>query len=243
MLLVLTTAQFTHNVDFMLLMPLSAELMAAFQVTASKYALLVSAYTFAAAASGISSAFFIDRFERKQAILVIYGGLIIGTLLCAISPSYLFLLIARVVTGIFGGVLGAMILSIISDAIPLVRRARAIGFNTAAFSAASALGIPFSLYIAHQGSWHTPFYVLSGIGSLVLLALLIYLPRMDQHLTEQQSKKNPIKEVAAVLKNSNRARALLFISLLVFGQFSVINDFLKIVNYACQQFGEFKVKE
>ena len=222
MLITLATAQFTHNVDFMLLMPLSSQLMAEFGVGASKYALLVSVYTFSAAISGIGSAFFIDRFERKRALLVVYGGLLIATTLCALSNSYMLLLAARIVAGAFGGVLGALILAVISDAIPLSRRARAISMNTAAFSAAAALGIPFSLYLATLHTWNTPFYVLSGLGVVIMVGIIRFVPTMDGHLDTKKAPGPAFATVVKMLRNKNRLIALAFISLLVMGQFTVI---------------------
>ena len=223
MLITVAAAQFTHNVDFMLLMPLSPQLMAEFGVGASHYALLVSAYTFSAAISGIGSAFFIDRIERKKALLIVFIGLLAGTLLCALSNSYELLLIARIVAGSFGGVLGALILAVISDAIPLERRARAISVNTASFSAASALGIPFSIILATKSTWNMPFYVLTGLGLLVIIGIIRFVPVMDSHLGEPQADRLSVfANVWKMIRDKNRLIALLFVSLLVMGQFTVI---------------------
>ncbi len=72
-------------------------------ITPQQFGFLVSAYAFAACVSGLVAAFVIDRFDRKTALLVLYGGFTAGTLLCAVAPGFLTLLLARCVAGAFGG--------------------------------------------------------------------------------------------------------------------------------------------
>ena len=65
LLFTLAVIQFSHITDFMILMPLGPQLMEAFEISPSQFALLVSTYTFSAGLSGFIGAFFIDRFDRK----------------------------------------------------------------------------------------------------------------------------------------------------------------------------------
>lgn len=184
-LLIFTLAaiQFTHMMDFVIMMPLGPQLMRIFNISPGEFGLLVSAYTFSAAVAGFLSALFIDRFDRKHAMLGLYFGFTIGTLACALAPTYSLLLAARVVAGAFGGVLGALILAVIGDAIPEHRRGAATGKVMAAFSVASIAGVPVGLYLASVTSWHAPFYLLAGLSFLVLIASFWLLPTMRGHLT------------------------------------------------------------
>ncbi|MFT5667464.1 MAG: putative MFS family arabinose efflux permease, partial [Vicingaceae bacterium] len=154
LLLTLAVIQFSHITDFMILMPLGPQLMKAFNILPSQFALLVSTYTFSAGISGFIGAFFIDRFDRKTAILTMASGFAIGTLACGFTETYYELLITRSVTGLFGGVMGALILSIIGDVIPNKRRAGAMGMVMAAFSFASVVGVPAGLFLADLSDWH-----------------------------------------------------------------------------------------
>jgi predicted MFS family arabinose efflux permease len=172
LLLTLALIQFTHIVDFMILMPLGPQLMRLFAISPREFGFLVSAYTFSAGISGFLSAFVVDRFDRKKILIWLYAGFTLGTLACALAPSYPVLLAARILTGCFGGVLAAAVLAVVADAIPMERRGAAMGIVTSAFSAASVLGVPLGLYLASLFDWHAPFIFLTGLSLLGLTRLI-----------------------------------------------------------------------
>src|SRR3954464_13142415 len=148
-LLVLAAVQFTSIVDFMVVMPLGPQLMRTLAIDAFRFGLVVSAYTLSAGMMGLVASSLIDRFDRRAAFLWLYAGFLVGTLLCGLAPTYAALLVARVVTGAFGGVLGGMAMAIIGDVFPDERRGRATGFLMSAFSLASIVGVPFGLYLGN----------------------------------------------------------------------------------------------
>ena len=220
LLFILAALQFTNIVDFMIMMPLGDVLMKLFKIGPQQFSVIVSAYTISAGISGFLGAFLIDRFDRKVALKYIYLGFTIGTFACGLAPNYEMLVLARIFTGMFGGIIGALVISIVSDIIPVERRSTAMGVVTAAFSVASVLGVPGSLYIANLYSWHIPFFVLGGISSILLIASLYIIPSIKAHL--DLPRKSP-KQLLTMLRDSpNQQKALLFMFLLVMGQFSVI---------------------
>ncbi len=221
-LFILASAMFTHIMDFMIMMPLGSQLMRIFTIDPQQFSLLVSSYTFSAGAAGFIAAFQIDRFDRKSMLLFIYSGFTLGTIACAFAPSYHFLLITRSLAGAFGGVLGALILSIISDAIPLERRAAGIGLVMASFSAASVFGVPFGLYLATIFSWHAPFLFLGGMGVIIMALIYFFIPSMRDHLQSEQDRMSPWAVVKSILGNRNALMGLLFTSVLMFGHFTII---------------------
>ena len=222
LLFILAAALFTHIMDFMIMMPLGPQLMRLFDITPQQFSFLVSSYTFSAGASGIVAAFFIDRFDRKSALITLYIGFTIGTLACALAPTFEILLLTRSVAGAFGGILGALILSIVSDAIPLERRAAGIGFVMAAFSVASVFGVPFGLYLATLFSWHAPFLFL-GLTSVVITFFIIgYIPSMRGHLVERGTEENPLLVIKRILGRKNPLMGLIFTSILMLGHFTII---------------------
>src|SRR5687768_10129249 len=133
LLLVLAAGMFTHIMDFMIMMPLGTQLMRLFDITPQQFSLLVASYTITAGISGFAAAFLIDRYDRKKSLLLVYIGFTVGTLACAFAPTYAVLLVTRSLTGAFGGVLGALILAIVADVVPLERRAQGIGIVMASF--------------------------------------------------------------------------------------------------------------
>ena len=123
----LAAANFTHVMDVMIMMPLGDTFMSLFGINPQQFSLLVSSYALAAFGSSLLAVSFLDVFDRKRALLFIYGGFTIGTFLCALAPSYEVLLTFRFITGAFGGVLGALALSVVSDLFPFQERGRAMG--------------------------------------------------------------------------------------------------------------------
>src|SRR5271156_4709797 len=134
LLLVLAAVQFTHLVDFMIVLPLGPQFIRVLNITPQAFGVLVSAYGFSASLSGLLAARFVDRFDRKRALLVLYFGFCIGTLLCALAANFWVLLLARIVAGGFGGVVAALVLAIVGDAFPFSRRGTAMGILMSAFS-------------------------------------------------------------------------------------------------------------
>ncbi|MHC2990732.1 sugar transporter [Pontibacter sp. HJ8] len=221
LIFILAAIQFTHMMDFVIMMPLGPQLMRVFQISPREFGLLVSAYTFSAAIAGFVSALFIDRFDRKHALLALYLGFIIGTLGCALAPTFGLLLTARVVAGGFGGVLGALVLAIIGDAIPEYRRGAATGRVMAAFSVASIAGIPIGLYLASEMSWHAPFYLLVGLSLIILLGSVRFLPPMRGHLTNAVPG-NPFQVLKAILVQRNLQWAMSLMLALTVAGFLVV---------------------
>ncbi len=124
-LLILASVQFTTIVDFMIVMPLGPQLMRTLGVGTAEFGLIVSSYTFAAGVAGLVASSVVDRFARRSTFLILYAGFLLGTLLCALATSYYALVLARIATGAFGGILGGMAMTIIGDVFPENRRGRA----------------------------------------------------------------------------------------------------------------------
>jgi DHA1 family inner membrane transport protein len=222
-LLLLTVLNFTHIMDFMIMMPLGNYLMPYFEISSQQFSMLVASYTFSAGASGFLAAFFVDGFDRKKVLIFAYTGFLLGTLCCAISPAYEILLISRVIAGLFGGLIGAQVLSIVADIIPYERRAAAMGMIMAAFSAASVFGVPFGLYIANLFNWHAPFFFVVILGALLFPFLVKFLPKMNQHLlVANRQKVGAVELVGDIFRNRSQVLALSLTAFLMMGHFMII---------------------
>ncbi len=222
LLLILACINFTHIIDFIIMMPLGTYLMALLKINPQQFSLIVSAYTFSAGISGFISAFFVDRFDRKIVLLLGYIGFIAGTFACAFAPSYEWLLAARILAGSFGGLIGAQVLSIVGDAIPFERRGAAMGTLMAAFSVASVVGIPAGLYLAAELSWHAPFIAIGLIGLIIIPLTYFYIPSMRGHIQQQANRPSPFSVITNIVKDANQQRGLLLMVILQLGHFSII---------------------
>ena len=221
LLLLLAFVQFTNIVDFMILMPLKPLLTDIWGITPKQFGIAVFAYGFGAF---LSSMFFVnkvDMYDRKKVLVTIYAGFTIGSFFCGLASNYAMLLTARFVTGLFGGVAGSIIQSIVGDAIPGQRRGQAMGILMMGFALASIAGVPGGLYLASHYSWYTPFMVLGALCVVVFFGIFATVPSFTAHLltAKKQSFINVLKDV---LGNDNRRRALLLTFITMPSHFLII---------------------
>ncbi|GAB1392094.1 MFS transporter [Rhodocyclaceae bacterium] len=228
-LLTLAGIQFAHILDFMIVMPLGPILMRALGVGTHEFGFLVSSYSLTAGVSGLLAATVVDRFERKRLLLVLFALFGIATLACALAPGYWLLLLARCLAGAFGGVLGAMVQTMVGDLIPFERRGRASGTIMSAFSLSTIAGVPLSLWLANHFGWRTPFLFIAVITLGLLLLGWRALPELRSHLqhasaaeTDKAERAHPLASIGAALRDTNHWHALLFMTLAVFSGFTVI---------------------
>src|SRR5689334_8063872 len=202
-LLTLAAVQFTHILDFMIMMPLGAQLMDVFNITPAQFTHLVAAYGIAAAVSGIAGGFVLDRFDRKRALVVLYGGFGLATLACAMAPNHHALLIARLAAGAFGGLAGSMVNAMVGDVIPPARRGRAMSLVMSAFPMASVLGVPLGLYVAARYNWHAPFYLLAACAVGVLVLAILALPPIKTAVQGHE----PFRQMREIVSHGVHLRA------------------------------------
>ncbi|MBC7388051.1 MAG: MFS transporter [Opitutaceae bacterium] len=220
-IVLLSIIQFTVILDFMVLSPLGAFVMEDMSIVPSQFGLVVSAYAFSAGASGLLAAGFADRFDRKKILVFFYVGFIVGTALCAIAPDYHFLLFARIVTGLFGGVLGSIGFAIITDIFSMQVRGRVMGFTQMAFAVSQVLGIPIGLLLADKFSWHSPFWMIVGLSLLTFFAIVFYLKPVTEHL-KLQTKQNPFQHLVKTISKPDYIRGFLATVLLATGGFMLM---------------------
>ena len=220
LLLLLAAVQFTHILDFMVMMPLGQQLMRELTISPAGFSHLVGAYTISAGIVGLLTAPFMDRHDRKKILLVVYAGFTLGTLACGLAHTAGQLLVARAICGAFGGVSGATIMSIVSDIVPPQRRAAGMGIIMAAFAVAAALGVPLGLYLAQKFRWEMPFLLVAGMGAVIWVLIAIMLPPVRGHLEETAS--HGFHTFWELLRDPNAGRALVFMSALVMGHITII---------------------
>ncbi len=220
LLFLLAAVQFTHIMDFMVMMPMGPQLMRELSIGPETFSGMVAAYTFSAGIVGLLAAPFMDRFDRRKLLLFCYAGFIVGTVACGLAHTAEALTQARIVCGAFGGVSGALVMAIVSDVVPPERRAAGMGIVMTSFSVAAALGVPLGLYLANRFDWETPFFVVAGAGVIAWLMLWFHLPPIREHLNASAATRGAA--FGALLRNANAGWALLFIFLLVAGHMVMI---------------------
>ncbi len=198
-ILILALTQFSVVLDFMVMSPLGDLLIKDLKITPSQFGLVVSSYAISAGVSGFLTASFADKFDRKRLLLFFYSGFIIGTLLCGLSITYGFLVFARIITGVFGGVISSISLAIVADLFDINHRGRVMGFLQMGFGISQILGIPISLYMANVWDWQAPFYLIVGLAIAIFFAAFFVLKPINEHVKLQRD--NPIKHLWNTLSN------------------------------------------
>jgi predicted MFS family arabinose efflux permease len=198
----LAFVQFTIILDFIIMSPLGAILMPALNITAAQFGAAVSAYAFSAGISGVLAAGFADKFDRKRLLLFFYIGFTAGTMLCALAPNYHLLLLGRIVTGLFGGVVGSVVLAIVTDLFPLHLRGRVMGFVQTAFAASQVLGIPVGLFLANRWNWHVSFGAIVILAIAVIVSVLLLMRPVNEHLKLKQDRNAFAHLIATVTEPS-----------------------------------------
>jgi predicted MFS family arabinose efflux permease len=221
LLFTLAGIQFTHILDFMIMMPLGPQFTALFGISNAQFGLLVSAYTLSAGFSGLMAATYIDRFGRKQLLLGMYSLFGLATLACAFAPDYAWLMVARVAAGLFGGVLSALSQTIVADVIPFERRGRAMSVVMTSFSVSTVAGVPLGLFLAAHFNWHAPFVGIAALVGLLALGAWQTLPRLDAHLHHPE-RVSVWRGIGQVLAEPNHLKAFAVSGLMMFAAFTVI---------------------
>lgn len=264
----LTCVQIFHILDFVILMPLGPTIMREFNISPAQFAGLVSSYNFSAALTGFVFGTIADRFDRKNLILISSVLFVISTAICAIASNYSILLIARIFSGAFGGVLNVLVFALVADIIPFKRRGNAMGTIMSAFSITSVVGVPLGLLLSDYFGWRSSFVFIVLFSILVFILTIIYLPNVKAK-TEKQSITNSILSIFNIafckkylssyslvillalsgfmlipflspyaVKNIGILESELKYLYLVGGFFTVISS--KLIGKVCDRFGTFK---
>lgn len=220
-IVILALTQFTVVLDFMVMSPLGDMLMKSMGLTTSQFGFSVSAYAFSAGVSGLLTAGFADRYDRKKLLLFFYIGFIVGTLLCGLATTYPLLIAARIVTGVFGGVIGSISMAIVTDLFTLDHRGRVMGFMMMGFGASQVLGIPISLYIANAWGWQAPFLMIVGLSIIIWAIIVIKLQPITKHL-EVKNDRNALHHLWHTIANRDYRIGFLCTALLSIGGFMMM---------------------
>lgn len=218
-MLILASVQFITVLDFMIVMPLGPQLMRTMSIGPAAFGVIVSSYTFAAGAAGLVASAIMDRFARRTAFVTLYAGFLIGTLMCGLAENYVALVMARVITGAFGGILGGLSMAVIGDIFPEARRGQATGSLMSGFAVASVAGVPLGMLLGTNFGWHVPFIVLAVAGMPSWWLAYRILPKLDGHLGHQAD--HPLRALMGVFSRVQHLNAFALIIVLTISSFLI----------------------
>jgi predicted MFS family arabinose efflux permease len=221
LLLTLAGIQFTYILDFMVMMPLGPQFTRLFDISDAQFGALVSAYTFSAGASGLAASAYMDRFDRKRLLVVLYTLFALSTMGCALAMTYGQFFVARVGAGLFGGVLSALIQTILADVVPFERRGRAMGVVMSSFSVSTVAGVPLGLYLAAAFSWHAPFWLVVGLCGVFGAMAYWTVPQLRAHL-DHPDRHSVWGEIVATVQERNHQWSFAFTMVSILTGFMII---------------------
>ena len=178
---VVAAAQFINVLEFIIVMPLGPDYAKHLGIPTNQLSYVASSYTAAAAIVGVLGALFLDRFDRRKALVFSLSGLVMSTALAGMVHSFPQLIAARALAGAFGGPATAISLSIVADAVPDERRGRAMSRVLIANAIATTFGVPAGLDLAEWLGWRAPFLSIALLGVFVVL-LATTLPPLTAHM-------------------------------------------------------------
>jgi predicted MFS family arabinose efflux permease len=221
--LILAGIQFSHIMDFMVMMPLGPQIMAAFSISPSKFAAAVSAYSWCSGLSALLAATYIDRFDRRKLLLAAYLLFAVSNVICACATSYPLLLASRAFAGITGGVLGAGVMAIVADVVPVERRGAATGVIMTGFSMAAIAGVPAGVVLGAYFHWSAPFWLLAALTVTIAVATSRIVPPLSEHLSRQRPPlAETLPRLARLLTYPRHVRAFALTFLIMLAHMLVI---------------------
>ncbi len=213
---IITLVFLTIVLDYMLTSALSAILLPELNITTKQFGLLASAYPISAGITAILLSGYADKFDRKKILLFFYSGFLLGVLFCTIAPSFQILIVARIITGTFGGVVGSICFAIIADLFETTQRGRAMGFLQMASAGTQILGLPLALYLASELDWHLAFGLILFIGIITVFLIIWKINPVNGHL-KNPVKVNPWRHSLKIISNRKYLIVFLNNTLLVAG--------------------------
>ncbi|GIL40635.1 MFS transporter [Rhodospirillales bacterium TMPK1] len=213
--------------DFMMVLPLGPDFATALGIPTSHLGYVGGAYTAAGFIAGLIGAVLLDRFDRRQALAVAIGGLVIATALGGFAVDLPTMLGARILAGFFGGPATAIALAIIADSVPPQRRGRAMGMVSASFAVASTIGIPLALELATLGGWRMPFFAVATFGAVVAMLVVWAMPPQRAHLQtgDAASRAVSLADFGRLLSKPMARIAMLLVGLAMITGFMLIPNF------------------
>ncbi len=229
LLWLLALTQFTVIMDFMVMMPLGPQIMHTFGIGPAAFATAVSVYSLCSGASGLLAATYTDRFDRRRLLLTVFGLFTLANLACALSGSYSMLLFARAFAGLTGGVLGSLVLAILSDVIPPARRGAATGVVMSSFALAAMAGVPVGIALGAHLGWTAPFFLLTALTALTWLGARHIIPPLTDHLSNtRQTPGQILAGLWQLLSNPRHLRAFL-LTFVMMGSHMLVIPFISPV--------------
>ena len=175
-LLALAVSAFGIGTSEFIIMGLLPDLAHSFRVSIPKTGILVSGYALSVTLGSPLVALALSRMDRKRALLILMGMFVAGNALCALAPTFLLLLFARILTALCHGAFFGIGSIVAFHLVPRSERAQAITLMFSGLTLANVLGVPAGTALGQAFGWRFAFWALVPIGLIAGLGLFRMVP-------------------------------------------------------------------
>jgi MFS family permease len=172
---VLAAAGLASSFMFTLVVPIQSKLPELLDASREDTAWVVTSTLLAAAIITPISGRLGDMYGKRRIVLVLLALLVVGSVIAALSPGIVGIIVGRTLQGAVVGVVPLGI-SILRDVLHENRVDTAIALISATLGVGGALGLPISAFITERSDWHVLFWVAAGLGAVVFVLVLWIVP-------------------------------------------------------------------
>ena len=190
-LLVLTGAIFASVSSEFLPTGLLPEMAAELEVSESQIGLLVTVFAGTVVVTTAPLTVLTRRYSRKWLMVLLLGVFAVTNVLCAIAPTYWFLLAARVLGGLAHGLFWAVTGPYAARLVKRHQLARAISITNAGGTMAFILGVPLGTFLGHALGWRLAFGAMAAVVLVFMVFVILYLPPVS-HLVPLATGEIPV---------------------------------------------------
>ncbi|MEU6715669.1 MFS transporter [Nonomuraea sp. NPDC046802] len=194
-LLALFTAAFTAVMTELLPAGLLPQIGGALGVPEGRVGFLVTGYAAASVAAAIPLTAVLRGLARRPVLVGVLTGFAVLNAVTAMSSSYAVTFGARLLAGVMGGLLWAMLVGYAARMVPVERRGRAIAIVSAGITVALCAGIPAGAVLASLFGWRAAFWGLSAVAVVLVGWVLVAVPNFPG---EAAGERTPLRRVAVV---------------------------------------------
>ncbi|MDR0268615.1 MFS transporter [Paenibacillus sp.] len=155
------------------------------------------------------------RMERKKLYQCALLVFIIGNLLSIVSPNFVTMLIARILSAASGALITVMSITMAAQMAEKEYKARAIGVIFMGVSGSLVLGVPFGMMLGNSFGWRAPFVMITLLAVVSLVAIRVFIPRTTPEV------QVPLRQQLASLKSGKIISAHLISILMLTGHLTL----------------------
>jgi DHA1 family inner membrane transport protein len=175
-LIALALAVFSVGTAELIIAGILPDLAADFGVDIPTAGLLVTGYAVAVAIGGPIFALLTAHLPRRKLILGVMSLFVVGQALCALAPSYGWLMAARILVACGHGLFFGAGSVAAAELVPPNKRGAALSIFLGGFAIATILGVPLGTTVGNALGWRWAFWAIGAIALAATIFVAIVLP-------------------------------------------------------------------